>query len=101
MCGPVGRVWGAHPWSAPTARVHQRVDPSEPPRPTSPCDSVSPRVPGQRVTWVLHGSGIPVNTPWGHGSLLSRPTCAAVCNPKPLFWGCGESSTLCAASETR
>ena len=33
VCGAVGRVWGAHLWSAPTVCVHQCVDPSEPPGP--------------------------------------------------------------------
>ena len=84
MCGAVGRVWGAHP--RPAACVHPCIEPSEPPGPP-PHVTVSLRVPGQRVTGVLHGSGIPVNTPQGHRSLLSRPTSAVVCNPKPLFWG--------------
>lgn len=64
-------------------RALSHVNPPGPP----PHVTVSLRVPRQRVTWVLHVSGIPVNTPQGHRSLWSRPTSAVVCNPKPLFWG--------------
>jgi hypothetical protein len=84
-----GPTRGLHPQRMFTNALIRPNPPGPPPHVT-----LSPRVPGQQVTWVLHGSGIPVNAPQGHGSLLSRPTCAAVRNPKPLFWGGGESSTL-------
>ncbi|MXQ89712.1 hypothetical protein E5288_WYG011512 [Bos mutus] len=35
-----------------------------------------------------------VGEPVLNRTLVFRPTCAAVRNPKPLFWGGGESSTL-------